>query len=184
MKFLSSKIISCLKLLMSSSKQCGWNLWILLEEISIMKFDLVELILSDCSLFYLVYPFLWSMFTNRIDAEVLTLKKQLESRASCNHSGEIDETNIKQTVSPTIEVKLLQQRIISKYFHGFFRLDCLDSQVRWTVFSNLLGQISKSSNQWQHYSHLKPVKSMYFKLDHAVTNTICFCSLFACRCLS
>ncbi|KAH6762678.1 structural maintenance of chromosomes protein, partial [Perilla frutescens var. hirtella] len=39
----------------------------------------------------------------RIDAEVYTLKKQLESRASHSHDGDSQETNIKQSASPTIE---------------------------------------------------------------------------------
>ncbi|KAL1535611.1 ELKS/Rab6-interacting/CAST family member 1-like [Salvia divinorum] len=39
----------------------------------------------------------------RIDAEVSTLKKQLESRASYNHDGDSLETNSKQNASSTIE---------------------------------------------------------------------------------
>lgn len=45
------------------------------------------------------------MFTNRIDAEVSTLRRQLdELRASYTHHGDGHEMNAKPSSGPTIEV--------------------------------------------------------------------------------
>ena len=51
--------------------------------------------------------------TNRIDAEVSTLKKQLESRASYNLDGDSLETNSKQSAASTIEVNIA---VPTRYF--------------------------------------------------------------------
>lgn len=57
------------------------------------------------------------MSTNRIDAEVSTLKKQLELRASHDHGGDSHETNIKQSDAPTIEVNMTAATFL---FIGFW----------------------------------------------------------------
>lgn len=56
------------------------------------------------------------MSTNRIDAEVSTLKKQLELKASHSHGGDGDETNTNKSAATTIEVSIAAPILIHTTF--------------------------------------------------------------------
>lgn len=72
------------------------------------------------------------MSSNRIDAEVSTLKKQLELRASHNHGGDGDETNTRESAAPTIEVRIAAPTCS---FNKLMVWELVECTIRVTFFS-------------------------------------------------